>query len=131
MKSYLAKLAADYDKSLEWLASPRGEEGQKKITGKLRPGARVAWCFEEDVEMWKQWKEPMPNPKDWPYHGFLLPFPETDGRCKDMDPEHVCVVVTDYPMEKENPVTDWATLACILESHDLHRFYVFENVTLA
>lgn len=131
MKSYLAKLAADYDKALEFLASPAGERGQKKISGgKLEPGAKCAWCYKDDVAMWRQWKESMPHPKDWPYQGFIMPFPETNGR-GDMEPEHVCVVITDYPVEKENPVTDWAVLACLLESNDLHRFHIFCKIVLA
>lgn len=127
MKSYLAKLAADYDKVLELLASDEASAALKKITGRLIPGAKCAWCYEDDVAFWKSEKQPYPHPKDWPYHGFIVPFPDTDGR-HEMDIEHICLVVTDYPIEKENPETDWSVLALLFESPDLHRFYVFSDV---
>jgi len=130
MKRYLAKLASDFERAEEFLASREGELGLKKLTGRLMPGAKCAWCFEDDLEGWKHSQTSMPHPKDWPYSGFIVPFPDTDGR-GEMQPEHVCVVVVDYPIEKENPVTDWAVLACLLEISDLHRFYVFENVGFA
>jgi hypothetical protein len=128
MKNYLEKLATDYDKALEFLASPFGEKQQNKITGRLIPGAKCAWCYEDDVKFWKEDEQPYPHPKDWPYQGFIIPFPETNGR-GEMEAEHVCVIIVDYPIEKENPVTDWAVLACLLEVQDLHRFYVFEQIT--
>lgn len=129
MKNYLAKLATDYEKVSEFLCTDDAEAGLKKITGRLVPGARCAWCYKDDVELWKRDRIPYPHPKDWPYQGFIMPFPETCGR-REMDIEHVCLVVTDYPIEKENPVTDWCVLALLFESDELHRFYVFEPVNL-
>src|SRR5258706_12437509 len=119
MKSYLAKLACDFEKADSSLATPSGEIGLTKITGKLIPGARCAWCFSEDFEFWKSEGLKYERPQDWPYQGFIMPFPETDGR-GEMQPEHVCLVITDYPIEKENPVTDWATLENLLKHDNLH-----------
>lgn len=127
MNSYLAKLASDYDRALEFLASNKGEAGLKKISGSLVPGAKCAWHFEDDALMWKVDGERVPYPSQWPYQGFVIPFPETDGRGV-MEPEDVCVVITDYPIEKENPVTDWAVLACLLGIEDLRQFYVFKQI---
>ena len=128
MKAYLAQLAKQYDGVLEVLVSPEGEAGLKKLSGgKLLPGSRCAWCYQDDVDYWRSEKEPMPYPGRWPYQGFIIPFPETDGR-GEMDAEHVCVVVTDYPVEKENPVTDWGALAHLLATPSLHRFYVFSRI---
>jgi|SRR5580704_73281 hypothetical protein len=126
MKSYLAKLASDYERAEEFICTPAGEAGLKKITGRLLPGAKVAWCYKDDVDQWKHDREPMPHPKDWPHQGFIVPFPDTGGR-GEMEPEHVCVVITDYPIEKENPVTDWAVLACMFELSELHEFHVFDT----
>lgn len=130
MKNYLQKLATDYDRAEEFLCTPAGEAGLKKITGRLLPGAKCAWCYKDDVDQWKQMREPMPHPKDWPYQGFIVPFPDTDGR-GEMEPEHVCLVIVDYPTEKENPETDWYVLVLLFESINLHRFYVFEEIHLA
>lgn len=127
MKTYLEKLAADFDRAEEFLCTPKGEAGLKKITGILKPGAKCAWCYKQDVEQWKMIGEKIPYPSKWPYHGFIVPFPNTNGR-NTMEPEHVCVVIVDYPIEKENPETDWAVLACLLEATDLHRFYVFAEI---
>jgi hypothetical protein len=127
MKTYLERLSESYDRSGEELISPEGEAGLKKIEGKLMPGAKCAWCFRDDVEFWKSEKLPYPYPARWPYQGFIMPFPETNGR-SEMEEEDVCVVVVDYPIEKENPVTDWTTLARLLTSPELHRFYVFSNI---
>lgn len=130
MKQYLAKLASDYENTLELLVTKDGEAGQNKITGRLIPGASVAWCFNDDVDFWKSGGENYRHPHDWPYRGFIVPFPESNGR-GEMEPEHVCLVIVDYPIEKENPVTDWGTLAQLLANPDLHRFYVFEPIVLA
>lgn len=128
MTSYLMKLAAQYEGALEALCVVKPED---KVAGRLIPGAKCAWCFEDDIEYWKSERLPYPHPKDWPYHGYIMPFPETNGR-SEMEAEHVCVVIVDYPIEKENPVTDWTTLAQILSSPKpkLHRFYVFEPVRI-
>jgi hypothetical protein len=126
MNKYLSKLASDYERAGEFLCSSAGISGLKKITGPLIPGARVAWCYEDDVEFWKSEELPMRKPENWPYRGFIIPFPETSGR-HEMEPEHVCLVITDYPVEKENPVTDWSVLALLFESPDLHKLHVFEK----
>lgn len=128
MKTYLAKLASDFEKQHEM---PDGEwvAGIKRITGTLRPGSRVAWCFDEDVSLWKSDKIPFPHPKDWPYQGFIMPFPETNGRSA-MEPENVCLVAVDYPIEKENPVTDWHVLSCLFGIPGFHRLHVFEPILL-
>lgn len=126
MKSYLYKLATDYEKSEQWLASPEGEAGLKRLSGgKLKSGARCAWFFREDVDMWVQNKGSQ-HLKDWFYRGIIVPFPNTDGR-SELEPEHCCVVVLEYPIEKENPQTDWATLTSILSLPDLYRFHIMAD----
>jgi hypothetical protein len=123
MKNYLQKLAYDYEiKVDEFLATERGTKGISKIVGELRPGARAAWCYDDDIRWDPEIKD---HPEHWPYLGFIIPFPETDGRSV-MELEHVCVVVVDYPSEKENPVADWCVLACLLQE-DLHQFHIFQN----
>lgn len=129
MKAYLTRLAEDYEKVLDFLVSEKAKAALKKISGRLLPGAKCAWCYEDDVAFWKSEGLPYPHPKDWPYHGFIVPFPETDGR-HEMDVEHVCLVVTSYPIEKENPMADWSCLVTIFELGELHRFYVFEPIKL-
>ena len=129
MKAYLAKLASDFEK-VDELPTETWELGVSKITGRLMPGARVAWCFDEDVGLWRRDRLPYPHPKDWPYQGFIMPFPETCGR-REMEAENVCLVVTDYPIEKENPVTDWCVLAFLFDTPGLHRIYIFSDVTTA
>jgi hypothetical protein len=124
VKSYLAKLASDFEKQHE-IPEEEFSAGLKKITGTLRPGSRVAWCFDEDVALWKSERMPFPHPMQWPYQGLIVPFPETDGRGV-MEPENVCLVVTDYPIEKENPVTDWHILACLFGINGFNRLHVFE-----
>lgn len=130
MKPYLEKLAIDHENALETLCKPEVEKQLHKIQGSLMPGARCAWCYEDDVEYWKKYCDgEYRHPKDWPYTGLLVPFPETCGR-NEMEAENVLVVVTEYPIEKENPTTDWTTLAKLLEGPGLHRFYVFEEIKL-
>lgn len=100
------------------------------MTGRLLSGARCAWCYDEDVGFWRREREPIPHPKDWPYQGFIMPFPEVDAR-SEIQPEHACLIITNYPIEKENAKVDWCVLALLFESEDLFRFYVFEPVTVA
>ncbi len=94
-----------------------------RIEGDLVPGAKCFWCYEEDVEFWKEFGDGMRPVNQWPYSGFVVPFPETNGR-NTMEVEHVCVVMTDYPIEKENPTTDWITIGQILQTPTLHKFIV-------
>lgn len=130
MKQYFEKLAADYEKADEFLyLKEEGERGLAKVKGKLLPGLKCAWCYEDDIKFWKGEKIKRPYPSQWLYQGFIVPFPETDGR-NEMEPHHVMVVITQYPIEKENPVTDWAVLARLLEPPDLHEFYVFQPIKL-
>ena len=128
MKYYLTDLAKKYDDVFEFLGQDdqaKVDAAIRKIIGKLEPGARCSWCFKDDVAWWKEEKmmREMKNPENWPFNGFIIPFPETNGR-STMEIEHVCVVITDYPIEKENPVTDWTTLASLLACDDLHEFRV-------
>ena len=94
-----------------------------RIEGKLIAGSECFWCYEEDVEFWKEFDDGMRPVNQWPYSGFIVPFPETTAR-HEMEPENVCVVMTDYPIEKENPVTDWLTLAQILDTPTIYKFVV-------
>lgn len=129
MKAYLKQFAEWCDNALEDLCSKEGEAGQNKITNRLMPGAPCAWCFEDDVKFWKSEGERIPYPGEWPYQGFIIPLPDTNGR-SEMEAENVAVVIVDYPIEKENPVTDWMPLARLLTNTDLHRFYVFEPIKI-
>ena len=126
MKHYLARLAVDYERAEEFLCTTAGEDGVKKISGKLIPGAKCAWCYKDDIDLWKMSREPIPDPKYWPYQGFIMPFPNTDGR-GEMEIEHTCLVVVDYPIEKENPETDWSVLAVLFEIPDLYKFVVLSQ----
>lgn len=125
MKAYLNRLAEEYEKGELELT----EEALKKLSGgELRAGAKCAWCYEEDVDFWKHEREPMPHPMRWPYSGILMPFPDVcDGR-GTIELEHVCVCILDYPIEKENPATDWAPLSRVLTSPRLHRFHVMATI---
>lgn len=129
MKAYMQQFAEWCDNSLEELCSKEGEAGQARITNRLMPGSACAWCFVDDVAFWKAEGECIPYPAKWPYRGFIIPLPETDGR-NEMEAENVCVVAVDYPIEKENPVTDWVPLSRLLTSPGFHRFYVFETIKL-
>jgi hypothetical protein len=127
MKAYLEQLANQFREAEAILATPAGEAGLKKITGRLLPGAVCAWCFEEDTTFWRKERIKYPYPKEWPYQGFIIPNPNTDGR-REMETENVCLIVTDYPIEKENPKVDWSPLALLLAAPGLHRFYVFSTI---
>lgn len=127
MINYLKKLANDFENALEEICGP-DEESKclEKIHGKLIPGARCFWTFNDDVEFWKSERtlgHIINDPTQWNYEGFIIPFPETYGR-SEMEPEEVCVVIVDYPIEKENPVTDWVTLAQLLTQEDLYQFHI-------
>ena len=105
-------------------------EIEKKISGRIMPGSRCAWCFREDTEFWVQESShgyPYPHPRDWPYQGFIIPKPDSNGR-HELQWEDAVVVVTDYPIDKENPTTDWCSLIRILRQPDLARFYVFSPI---
>lgn len=126
MKRYLDQLS----KAIEAQDTLLTKDGQfdaavKKVRGQLLPGAKCSWCYASDAQFWKNEEDyEIPKPEQWPYSGFVVPFPETCGR-RQMEVEDVCVVVTDYPIEKENPVTDWVPLLAILAIEDLHEFHVF------
>lgn len=128
MKTYLMRLAEEYEKGESGLT----EDAIKKLSGgELRAGAKCAWCYEDDVEFWKSEGIRMPHPKDWHYYGLIVPFPDVcDGRGR-FEPEHACVVILGYPVEKENPRVDWAPLTRVLTSPRLHRFHVMATIRLA
>ena len=124
MKQYLKKLAEEYEKAEDVIY--QNQKLLDRIEGKLTPGSKCFWCYEEDVAFWKEFCDGMRPVSDWPYSGFIIPFPETNGR-NEVEAENVCVVMTDYPIEKENPVTDWLTLAQILQTPILHKFVVVQT----
>jgi hypothetical protein len=119
MKSYLAGLAEEYEKVDERLT----DEALVKLHGTLRAGARCVWCYEQDVAQWRLEGPCAPPLEQWPYSGLIVPFPNKDGRGK-LEVEDVCLIVLDYPIEKENPEVDWTTLTNCLTSPGLHMFHV-------
>jgi hypothetical protein len=94
--------------------------------GKLEAGNRCSWCFGDDLEFWGN---SIPHPKDWFYHGLIIPLPGHDGRGK-LEPDNCIVCVLDYPIEKENPEVDWVALLHLLETPGLHRLHVMETIRM-
>lgn len=96
--------------------------------GPLAAGSRCAWCYADDLTFWGN---PIPHPKDWFYHGLIVPVPDQDARnCKFLEPDKCIVCVLDYPIEKENPEVDWTALLSLLTSPGLHRFHVMAKLRI-
>lgn len=124
MREYMQQLSDQLDDA-EVLHGPAFDAAIRRLSGgKLEAGARCAWCYAEDVELFGS---TLPHPKDWPYHGFLVPVPSHDGR-GELEPDRCVVCILDYPVEKENPEVDWTALLSVLTSPRLHRFHVMAKI---
>lgn len=127
MREYMKQLCEQLQDG-EAMHGPAYDAAIKRLSGgNLEAGARCSWCYADDLAFWGN---PMPHPKDWFYHGLIVPVPDHDGR-RTLEPDKCVVCVLEYPMEKENPEVDWTALLSVLTAPGLHRFHVMETVRTA
>lgn len=130
MLEYMKDLLKELEDA-EAMHGPDFDSAIKKLSGgKLVPGARCAWCYEDDVSAWKEFGGKTPHPKDWYYHGIIVPVPDLEMRGTEIEHDKCVVVVTEYPVEKCYCETDWTALLTILTNEGIHRLHVMETIRL-
>jgi hypothetical protein len=125
MREYLNQLLCQIEDA-EAMHGPAYDAAINRLSGgRLEAGARFACCYVEDLEFWGN---PIPDPKDWFYHGIIVPLPNHDGR-GELQPEQCIACILDYPIQKENPEVDWCALLSTLTAPGLHRLHVIGTKT--
>ncbi len=124
MREYLKQLLDEIEDAEAMHGKPYDAAINRLSGGDLKSGERCSWCYADDLKLWGN---PIPHPKDWFYHGLIIPLPNHDGRSV-LEPDECIVCILDYPIEKENPEVDWTALLSVLTSPGLHRFHVMETI---
>ena len=119
--------AAESGNQFEMLASdldndsiPEDLSAYNKIKCKLDAGKMVHWYFKDEQQFAKE--EGFNPRKEMFYIGYVMPAPDVENM-KNMEPDEVVIVMTDYPCEKCNPEATWFALKRLLENVELVEIY--------